>query len=167
MRGRPRFGKVSRFSTTRSFWAISIAESFSQTCFLQLIIFCFVTNRIFAYSFGRYSFFRSAHEIRSSSPWRFDSICFLGRYVWRVFSSVTCRATEPSGISFNFFQHLTFSIPVHILKEARGIVVVKAMCYKPGGCGFETRWGEWNFSIYLILPATIGPWQKWEPRAEK
>jgi hypothetical protein len=29
---------------------------------------------------------------------------------------------------------------------------------KPEVCGFETRWGEWFFfSIYLILPAPLGP----------
>jgi hypothetical protein len=26
-----------------------------------------------------------------------------------------------------------------------------------GGCWFEIWWGEWMFSIYLILPATLGP----------
>jgi hypothetical protein len=31
--------------------------------------------------------------------------------------------------------------------------VVKALCYKPEGRGFETRWGEWIFSNYLILLA--------------
>jgi hypothetical protein len=36
-----------------------------------------------------------------------------------------------------------------------GIVVVKALCYKPEGRGFEIRWGE--FSVYLILPAALGP----------
>jgi hypothetical protein len=34
---------------------------------------------------------------------------------------------------------------------------VKALCYKPQGRGFETRWGERIFSIYLIFPATLGP----------
>jgi hypothetical protein len=24
-------------------------------------------------------------------------------------------------------------------REARGIIVVKALCYKPEGCGFDTR----------------------------
>jgi hypothetical protein len=33
--------------------------------------------------------------------------------------------------------------------EASDIVVVKALCYKPEG--------EWIFSIYLILPAALGP----------
>jgi hypothetical protein len=35
-------------------------------------------------------------------------------------------------------------------------VVVKALYYKPEGRGFETRWGELIFSIYLILPAALG-----------
>jgi hypothetical protein len=33
--------------------------------------------------------------------------------------------------------------------RARGSVVVKALCYKPEGRGFK--------SIYLILPAALGP----------
>jgi hypothetical protein len=41
--------------------------------------------------------------------------------------------------------------------EARSSVVVKAPCYKPEGRAFEARWGEWIFSIYLILPAALGP----------
>jgi hypothetical protein len=36
-------------------------------------------------------------------------------------------------------------------------IVVKALCYKPEGRGFETGWGEWFLSIYLILPAALGP----------
>jgi hypothetical protein len=41
-------------------------------------------------------------------------------------------------------------------KGAHGSIVVKALCYKPQGRGFQTRWGELIFSIYLILPATLG-----------
>jgi hypothetical protein len=35
--------------------------------------------------------------------------------------------------------------------------MVQALGYKPQGRGFETQWGELNFQIYLILPATLGP----------
>jgi hypothetical protein len=35
--------------------------------------------------------------------------------------------------------------------------VVKALCYKQEDRGFETRLGERFFSIYLILPAALGP----------
>jgi hypothetical protein len=40
---------------------------------------------------------------------------------------------------------------------ARGSLVVRALCYKPEGLGFETRWGEWIVSICLIHPAVLGP----------
>jgi hypothetical protein len=40
---------------------------------------------------------------------------------------------------------------------ARGNVVVKTLCYKPEGRGFETRWSKLIFSIYLILSAALGP----------
>jgi hypothetical protein len=36
-------------------------------------------------------------------------------------------------------------------------IVVKALCYKPEGRGFETRWGELHLSIYLILLVALGP----------
>jgi hypothetical protein len=36
-------------------------------------------------------------------------------------------------------------------------VVVKAPCHTPEGRGFETRRGVYIFSIYLILPAALGP----------
>jgi hypothetical protein len=29
----------------------------------------------------------------------------------------------------------------------RGGVVVKALCYKPAGCGSDSRWCHWNFSV--------------------
>jgi hypothetical protein len=47
---------------------------------------------------------------------------------------------------------------VVVTKEqgARSSVVVKALCYKPEGRGFDTRWGDF-FLIYLILPAALGP----------
>jgi hypothetical protein len=40
--------------------------------------------------------------------------------------------------------------------EARDSLVVEALCYKPEGRGFQTQWGKWIFSIYLILPAALG-----------
>jgi hypothetical protein len=35
--------------------------------------------------------------------------------------------------------------------------VVKALCYKPKGRGFETQGGEFILSIDLILLAALGP----------
>jgi hypothetical protein len=41
-------------------------------------------------------------------------------------------------------------------RERKVSVVVKALCYKPEGPGFETQWGEWIVSIYLIFPTALG-----------
>jgi hypothetical protein len=60
---------------------------------------------------------------------------------------------QVNGIPPNARTLGTTTIP----RGARGSVVVKALCYKLEGRRFETRWGEWIFSIYLILPAALGP----------
>jgi hypothetical protein len=43
---------------------------------------------------------------------------------------------------------------------SRGCLVVKALCYKPEGCGFDTRLGTF-LKFYLILPAALGPGVYW------
>jgi hypothetical protein len=40
---------------------------------------------------------------------------------------------------------------------ARGSVEIKALCYKPGGRGFDSRRGKCFTSICLILAAPLGP----------
>jgi hypothetical protein len=44
-----------------------------------------------------------------------------------------------------------------MLRWARGSVVFEAECYKTEGLGFETRWGNYILSSYVILPAAIDP----------
>jgi hypothetical protein len=43
------------------------------------------------------------------------------------------------------------------LSGARGGVVVKALCYKPAGCGIESRWCYWNFSLTQSFRSRYGP----------
>jgi hypothetical protein len=38
----------------------------------------------------------------------------------------------------------------------RGSVVLKALCYKPEGRGFNSGWGDF-FLIYINVPAALGP----------
>jgi hypothetical protein len=49
-------------------------------------------------------------------------------------------------------------IYMHNTIGARGNIVVKVLCYKPEGRGFETLWGEWISALYVILTAALGPW---------
>jgi hypothetical protein len=44
-----------------------------------------------------------------------------------------------------------------MLAKAWNMHFVSISWAKPECCGFETRWGHWNFSIYLVLPAAQGP----------
>jgi hypothetical protein len=67
-----------------------------------------------------------------------------------ISSSSTCVAA----ISFRSYQ---IWITIELFEEARGSVVIKALCYKPKGCGLENRLDELAFSIYLIHPAALGP----------
>jgi hypothetical protein len=43
------------------------------------------------------------------------------------------------------------------IRGARGSVVVEALWYKPEGRGFESQWGDWISSIYVMFPAALGP----------
>jgi hypothetical protein len=63
-------------------------------------------------------------------------------------ATLTCIRT-----SYGFLQNG----PVYGKVGASSSVVDKALYYKPEGRGFETRWGELIFSIYLILPAALSP----------
>jgi hypothetical protein len=43
--------------------------------------------------------------------------------------------------------HFLEVFTVNAVRGARGGVVVKALRYEPAGCGFDSRWCHWNFSI--------------------
>jgi hypothetical protein len=56
-------------------------------------------------------------------------------------------ATGTGEIFINFFKS---EIKLKLIRMqpkfgARGGAVVKALCYKPAGCGFNSRWCHWNF----------------------
>jgi hypothetical protein len=44
-------------------------------------------------------------------------------------------------------MEFSFLILYYIILGEHGSVVVKALCYKPEGRGFDIRWGEWIFSV--------------------
>jgi len=43
------------------------------------------------------------------------------------------------------------------MKGARGGLVVKALRYKLAGCGFDSRWCHWNFSVTQSYQSHCGP----------
>ena len=46
---------------------------------------------------------------------------------------------------------------VNTRKGARGVVVVKALRYKPAGSEFDSRWCHWNFSVTQSFRSHYGP----------
>jgi hypothetical protein len=73
-----------------------------------------------------------------------------------VWLHVACRWDLPAYDPINL---TAIRLTVWILGLVHRSIVIKAPCYKPEGRWSETRWGEWFFffSIYLILPAVLGP----------
>jgi hypothetical protein len=55
-----------------------------------------------------------------------------------------------------FSRSLIMALTLNIVLDTRSSV--KALCYKPEGRRFESRWRHWIFSIYLILPAALWLW---------
>jgi hypothetical protein len=44
-----------------------------------------------------------------------------------------------------------------LVSEAFCAVAFKALCYRQEGRGFEARWSDWMFSIYLVLSTALDP----------
>jgi hypothetical protein len=85
-------------------------------------------------------------------------INFKHYFLWSDVHTWHCLAS--SYIEIRVGPHIQ-RIYYNLLNDAVGArsnAVVKALCYEPEGREFETWWDEWIFSIYLILPAALGPW---------
>jgi hypothetical protein len=82
----------------------------------------------------------------------------LSRFCWKAYVrglwSVKIVKWRASSIFFFFVLRSQFICNLYTIRDTSS-VVVKAVCYKLEGRGFDTRWGE--FLIYLNLPAALGP----------
>jgi hypothetical protein len=59
-----------------------------------------------------------------------------GKYCGTVLQFPSCVRIPNTGRKYNV---------VTVYWWHHGTAVVKALCYKPAGCRFETRWGDWIF----------------------
>jgi hypothetical protein len=75
-------------------------------------------------------------------------------FTWRLSRLLeeTSLTTTLKGVHFNYVYLFIYYLYI----EARFSVVVKALCYKPEGRGFDTRWGE-----FLNLPNSSGRTRPW------
>jgi hypothetical protein len=120
----------------------------------SLLSQCYQPNQRFPWSWSLYQ------EEESWAPTQ-----HLASTLWNLKVHYRIQKSLPLSLSWSILIH---SIPHYLSKASlifhpstswlgvRGRVVVKALCYKPEGRGFETRWGEWFLSSYLILPVALG-----------
>jgi hypothetical protein len=86
-------------------------------------------------------FWRKCYTQRSKDWYNYVlSLYPNGRVVWLVPQAL-------SGVTLGLTGLLDF-----VLRP------VGALCYKPEGRGFESRWDRFFFPIYLILPAALWSW---------
>jgi hypothetical protein len=106
-------------------------------------------------TFDLYNYMVISPIIHTNTSSEYIGALTLSGTTWRLWIDSSLN------LFINIFHLILFSAfifeTLQIGKGARGSVVVKALCYKPEGRGFETRWGEWFLSIYLILLAALGP----------
>jgi hypothetical protein len=56
----------------------------------------------------------------------------------------------------NHYKLLLLLWSLKYIHGERGSVLIKALCYKTEGRGFETQRGECSFLIYVIISAALG-----------
>jgi hypothetical protein len=72
-------------------------------------------------------------------------LCFIWTNAFQTKSQFSCL--EMYEVAFRYIIDNPSRHSYSVTWGARGSVVVKALCYKPEGRGFDTRWGE-----FLNLP---------------
>jgi hypothetical protein len=71
----------------------------------------------------------------------------ISMFMWGNFIVFEKRLSSEDHIAFPYTP-----VPIYLfnslsIREERGGLVVKALRYKPEGCGIDSRWCHWNFSL--------------------
>jgi hypothetical protein len=82
---------------------------------------------------------------------------------WRCVCEWSYNSTIPD-LSTRWRWVVSFTPPgksprYPLQRRTRGSVVVEAICYKPEGLAFDSRWVHWTLSLYLLLPVGLGSYR--------
>jgi hypothetical protein len=95
-------------------------------------------------------------------PRNINYVCYL-LHSPRYSNRIQSRCAQPqkkhviwSLVCVYIYIYIYIYICTEYIYGARGSVVAKALCYKPEGRGFDTRWGE-----FLNLPNPSGHTRQW------
>jgi hypothetical protein len=106
------------------------------------------------------------HKIRNSNPQCYGYLKSRTEVSVSIGCSLTISGIELVRVIL-MSTLVTFCSIHHVAlhhREARCSAVVKALCYKPGGRGFDTRWGEFlNLSNPSGRPGVYSASNKWVP----
>jgi hypothetical protein len=113
---------------------------------------CCSMQRIFHFKYFVYVPKQLAHPLRKQSEFktiRKGKFCSPSRH-WHPFYGF-CTFTLQTWVSLqrNITTELNQSL---YYKGARGSIVVEALCCKPEGRGFDSRWGEFVYFAYFFKP---------------
>jgi hypothetical protein len=111
-----------------------------QRCFL--IFYFSVYHSRWYFLFYYFSFLNVSYSFVQPSVlwyWRLPVRAETCREVLRNKEVVSCICGPNI---YNFIQYMQVTQQAAPLKDKRGNVVVKTLCYKPEDRGFDTQWGE-------------------------
>jgi hypothetical protein len=132
-------------------WSKNSFLCFSSIWYSSDISYCLVLKLL-----GNYRTFQNYVLFSTWAEYTCTSVCTIGMLCNHISEKRTQRLSNI--VFFTKLNCYYFQIHIISIRGARSSVVIKALYFKPGGHGFQTRWGElFFFSIYLILPAALGP----------
>jgi hypothetical protein len=140
--------KLALSSPTSCGYSVGIVRSLNQATELNItdILYCIKVIECAFECCQCCCHFMRSHYCLSAEV---RSLLTVKHRTLKMYIEVQLHTTSPR------FLYSTIKRPLFPLDTVA--YLVEALCYKTKGRVFETPWGEWFFSIYLVLPAALGP----------